>query len=1054
MSSGISSFSATSGFVDTMDPGFQIHEPTTRHPLDDLLPVPEEHQNSFKFDIDFGEALNCDWVRLNFKHPTELFLNIPIRLDHYEELATLDRDSKALLAQKWLFYGLLSNFLGQPLQRQDVFCSPNRVGGPALTSHFYHWHRKLCDMNEKDGENEFKRLRCLLSDAAEAVDRLDLCCDVHGEPVNEETIDFSLAATLLCVKLVVEHLTSILDAHKFTKRFATIRLRYRPEPWFKESLKLASNAPHAWLADLYKLGRRWYHNIFYSVTAPGERAASSWTGRLLQKWFDDNGWCRVAFRSICQTNDYTTAYYLSRLQRPEGTGRHEKCKKSNVCLAYELAGSQRGSYQPRHTEDCSEYECPLLPESIEHFETKLCEMIEHNQIPILSIKPSSDNLDLKLVPYDGNLRYTAISHVWSNGMGNDHHNQVYRCQLKQIAKDVAEIHREHVKNYFLEIPGSIHFWAWKAWRWIWKPTVYLWLDTICIPARAMSVSTTSRASQRYNDISDVETSDEETSSECDQPPRNPKSTARHLLRNMAMRHITPIFQAAEQALVIDKEIEKLQNPSCDLISAVLLGSKWTRRAWTFQEGSSARDCRFRVLSGHPAILRDLISRDWMSWEAGHYDDTSTSRRSIFRIFVMATFRKLTSSPISGPPISHFWVPLKTVLAEPLNEFRKRYAKDSEPLFRNELRQRYNKGHSTTFIRVWNNLKDRVATRPADRYVILASLLDLDSSDLAAADVTEQQKIPSIIRSCAEVPLSVMFNVTTAIYKYPGLNLTELDRKDLWVPTKIEGDDLSRCNVLMNDSIVPHIDQSSVFSFWKANILRRKKDPADQPVKSDCEWLRLDIVMDNPGLILTTGNTMYGEFALPTIVELGFETDAGQVELVVEFCLPHRRLKRNCWLADGSNASRQVKYGPRISDQERKLFFDNAEAEFRKGKKVLYMIDEAWGSDNPSGYRGRGARFSVLEDSTSEMRVQFDCPLVFWEKRQWYTASKFSKRTEATLPRERIVGSKLSGNERRTILIQNCKLPRLTNWFGRLHCELSISSDIGLSQLRSAHSQAS
>jgi hypothetical protein len=1011
-----------------MDSGIPMVELRAQHPLDNLLPVPDGCQHSFQFEIEFGDSLGCDWTEIDFQHPSDLFPGLPVTPERYSELATLDQASKLSLAQNWLFYGLLSTFLRQPVRKVDAFGSPNRLGGIRLTRLFHQWHRALCELSEDEEDDEIGRLNKLLNDASDAIDWLD----VRPTPyytTNENTAENdNLASTFLFVRLVVEYLWNLVSAHSYVRCFA-IKELHQPDPsaplnpWFGESLKLVDNAPHAWPADFDVIGWSNRADMFSSILTPDQRPTSTYTATLLQKWFDNNGWCRVTFRSICKNTNYTTTYYLSRIRRLESLDVHERCRNANQCVAYQLTGNRRMDYLPTHTEGCSERDCRLLPEAIEDFEAKLCDMIRKSRIPILSIQLGSAGADLQLIPYDGMLQYTAVSHVWSNGMGNDHHNQVFECQIRRVAEAAANLQEENFRNNFGGPARLAYLWIKKAQSYGSEPRVNVWLDTMCIPARAVELSNLLPVIGQMNtNGGDEDSSDEDTSSESALPPSDPTATERQLLRNMAIRHVTPVFQAAEQVLIIDKEIEKLQNPSQDLLSAILLGSQWMRRAWTYQEGSSARDCRFKTQGNHPAVLRDLRSRNWDISLAGYREDTTDASKSLFKSIMKFLLAKLTLRPMTGPTLSQFWVPLKTVHWEPLNDLRKSYSNSPNLWFvRSWTKRRYEEEHPQTFASAWNHVKQRAATRPSDKYVIFANLLDFDGSRVALSEVVEQSKIPWLLRSSQKIPVSIMFNTETAIYKYAGLDLKTLDRKDLWVPTKIEGDDIAGNNFLQNDSIPSHVQRWSLFSAVKTKVSSRWRKPAGQPASSSSGWLRFDWPPDNLILALTAAPTSYGEFAGPTFAKLTFQPDAKDVDLVVKLCLPHQRLKRHRSPGSEQNISGNRQYGPRVSAHDREVVFQNAQQQFRRSSRVLYMLDISLQSPNVTGYRGRGARFSVVEDTPDAIRLQYDCPLVFQTRNRWDLAQKVFRIDESTRPLETIPVSKITHLKKKDIWIQNCTL---------------------------------
>src|SRR3984885_1142300 len=83
----------------------------------------------------------------------------------------------------------------------------------------------------------------------------------------------------------------------------------------------------------------------------------------------------------------------------------------------------------------------------------------NGQIPLFAISGSDDDIHIHVVPSETTKKYVAISHVWSDGLGNPEENSLPRCQLQFLQKRLVN----------LEGLGS-------------DPSHrLLWMDTICVP---------------------------------------------------------------------------------------------------------------------------------------------------------------------------------------------------------------------------------------------------------------------------------------------------------------------------------------------------------------------------------------------------------------------------------------------------------------------------------------------------------------------------------------------------------------------------------------------
>lgn len=96
------------------------------------------------------------------------------------------------------------------------------------------------------------------------------------------------------------------------------------------------------------------------------------------------------------------------------------------------------------------------------------------------MNPSAPDLDVKVEAYNGLQKSTAISHVWSDGMGNDESNKVTKCQLERIGRELEALQEERRRTmgiYERFYSGE----TFKSYRH--SQRVHFWLDTLCIPAR-------------------------------------------------------------------------------------------------------------------------------------------------------------------------------------------------------------------------------------------------------------------------------------------------------------------------------------------------------------------------------------------------------------------------------------------------------------------------------------------------------------------------------------------------------------------------------------------
>ena len=102
---------------------------------------------------------------------------------------------------------------------------------------------------------------------------------------------------------------------------------------------------------------------------------------------------------------------------------HSMCR----ILHCQLNDVKKDEYQVRHAESCSGCELQSADQPA------LVTAINGDRIPLVScFLDSNAILRFKIVEGDLNFKYTAISHVWTGGLGNYERNALPSCQLAYL----------------------------------------------------------------------------------------------------------------------------------------------------------------------------------------------------------------------------------------------------------------------------------------------------------------------------------------------------------------------------------------------------------------------------------------------------------------------------------------------------------------------------------------------------------------------------------------------------------------------------------------------
>ncbi|KAH0427996.1 het domain protein [Colletotrichum camelliae] len=269
----------------------------------------------------------------------------------------------------------------------------------------------------------------------------------------------------------------------------------------------------------------------------GEESLLAWESglalsSLLMRRLLANGWCEHQVLSLECHNSYMTTYYLSSLRRNESKGiSHHECTAS-ACKAY----NTNENYDTKHASE----ECGCVFQNVD--EDTVVKILASNGIPLISMHEDDDgNIKMEVVPFTAELPYTATSHVWKDGLGNNEGNALPHCQVRRLFRELKM--QESVPQASFEYLnlGSL-FSPFK------RTGVVFWMDTLCIPVRSEHAH----------------------------------------LRSRAISQMALVYSAAQATLVLDEELRRSEE-KCEGREGLLarcLASKWNTRCWTLQEVAS------------------------------------------------------------------------------------------------------------------------------------------------------------------------------------------------------------------------------------------------------------------------------------------------------------------------------------------------------------------------------------------------------------------------------------------------------------------------------------
>lgn len=626
--------------------------------------------------------------------------------------------------QAWLFFGLLAEFFQQQVNPLD-FVLDGAVDLNRDESHAYfsNWAARIASMSQDEREAELSRIVTLLEVAFFSVDAYD-CPSYESQTLDRVALSIKMLINLLL--RVAEEICSPAfvpsnsnwqwswagyAVHGFGVTSRNDRLtRLRTQP-----TKARSH-----LAGAVRECKPLHGVADHDANGGPCRAA-----RYLLVLFSEAGWCSHQSRNACLSYDYLAANMLASFgpgpdSSPE---RHRGCLAHPRCVAL---NTSEENYPYWHVDDdgCS---------PIKVSRAEVSRIINEGGVPIISISAHADDLDLKVIKCTPWTTYTAISHVWSDGLGNPNDNSLFACQLYRLRSMIRECFDPDYSPFF-NPEGTPGGWRRKL-RWYLhkmnqagrplrirdKSRIYFWIDTLCIPVATADDDAAARMEVRQT-------------------------------KKKAIKQISPIYAGASEVLVLDRGLDSLERrPGVTLdaweCAAIILTSNWAQRGWTLEEGSISQSCVVRI-AGKPYEL-DLL--------------TSESNSEKLPPHITSPLWKVWGG---------FHNSFATYLGRELGE-EKRILTTMRTLGRGYLENWLRIPH---FVRVWNSLIARSTTRPEDAVIILANLLDFNITRLL--QVPEDDRLPLVIKSCAEIPFSLMFAVDMR-------ECLAFPLKNSWIPLRIE-----------------------------------------------------------------------------------------------------------------------------------------------------------------------------------------------------------------------------------------------------------------------------
>jgi len=612
-----------------------------------------------------------------------------------DQWASLPAPRLASLAQSWLYFGTISEFLGRPVDYREFQVSRSISGKPLLPL-----------LNEWLAAHAITAHGSTPQDAAENED--------------QKQVLYEHARFLDAVIQLAEDFDKVSQSH------------VKPLPTIVLSVKVLCITLRTVLWDLARgdiedILRPWpspaarmRREIVPAVDTSGKQTLSP-SAQLMLDVLRLRGWCPFYARKVLTSYNYALAYYFTRLFRTYSPGLSHRACSDDECVA---SNADIFSYVPKH----ARRGCLCQPKAAPMDQIRA--IIEDGGVPLIRLRGSSKTgVRMEVTRMTAWTRFVVVSHVWSDGIGNAHTNALPECQLRRLHAHINELkplrrtQNVDIDDFNLISSLDTGFQPATAMR-----PKYLWIDALCMPPggpnaflRLRAINKLPAVYQAADRILVLDSTLEQTS-----------VVDSDSLEQFARFSVSPwtgrswTFQEAALASACevqcaDGTFDAFSPQPKQRLTASTATAKKRRLAWL------------------EALTRPA---DWIS-------------RTVLRKPETEARQLLNTSSIMGIDIG---ISMVASLTRNLSqEFRSAFANGVKPSRAAMGTGKLAPDFCTLFVQVWNELSKRATTVPGDMHIIMASLLGFNTEPLMRL-TKSAERMSCILRSMDGIPMSLLFNL--------------------------------------------------------------------------------------------------------------------------------------------------------------------------------------------------------------------------------------------------------------------------------------------------------
>ncbi|KAF3903658.1 hypothetical protein AA313_de0206573 [Arthrobotrys entomopaga] len=412
-----------------------------------------------------------------------------------------------------------------------------------------------------------------------------------------------------------------------------------------------------------------------------------------------------------QFENSSPAYLCYLLSLPETNrhpGQHSDCK-NGTCVGNNI---DEATYVTRHVmPDCG---CEFDGPNIE--DVKSC--LEDGHIPSLSIsivngeyqgmvvkpqkveQPSIWKRHQNKSGIAKSLNYVALSHVWSDGLGNPVANTLPRCQLRRLAYYVNYTMKDGrargikggmekmfnlTKHIFSKREGTV---------WEQDPNfeICIWVDTMCVPLQ-----------KEY--------------------------------RKLAIQNMNQVYRQARYVMVLDASIARHDFRTDEELMGRVVLSTWMRRVWTLQEAVLGMEKLAICFKNHVVDQTDSVERLRLIVAEGNCSVLDNVR------ITLAILGDDGFAGLNG--------------AVSVLEANKRGLRHFDPAVSSEDREQDLLRYVGFLERLWTLVGRRATTKEEDRVLVACNIFYKDVTKVLKGD-GHTGRMTALLDQFEEVPAGVIF----------------------------------------------------------------------------------------------------------------------------------------------------------------------------------------------------------------------------------------------------------------------------------------------------------